>query len=312
MSRDRTLEDTFFLAFTTRAFATGIPTTLSGTPVVSAYEDAGLTEITAGITLGVDHDSRTGLNMLTIVATAANGYESGKDYNLVITTGTVGGVSVVSEVIGQFSLSLSAAAVDLANGTDGLGAIKTDTAAILIDTAEIGAAGAGLTNINLPNQTMDITGNITGNLSGSVGSVTGAVGSVTGNVGGNVIGSVASVTGTVGSVIAGVTVTTNNDKTGYSISGSITTLDGLNNISTAQVNTEVLDVLTVDTFAELSAVPAATSTIVDKLNWLFAVGRNKITQTATTQLVRNDADAGTIGTSTVSDDGTTFIREEYT
>jgi hypothetical protein len=46
--------------------------------------------------------------------------------------------------------------------------------------ARIGAAGAGLTAIDLPNQTMDITGNITGNLSGSVGSVTGAVGSVTG------------------------------------------------------------------------------------------------------------------------------------
>lgn len=63
---------------------------------------------------------------------------------------------------------------------------------ILVDTAEIGAAGAGLTNINLPNQTMDIIGNITGNLSGSVGSVTGAVGSVTGNVGGNVTGSIGS------------------------------------------------------------------------------------------------------------------------
>jgi hypothetical protein len=68
---------------------------------------------------------------------------------------------------------------------------------ILLDTAEIGAAGAGLTNINLPDQTMNITGNITGNLSGSVGSVTGAVGSVTGNVGGNVAGSVGSVTAEV-------------------------------------------------------------------------------------------------------------------
>jgi hypothetical protein len=46
---------------------------------------------------------------------------------------------------------------------------------ILVDTAEIGAAGAGLTNINLPNQTMDIVGNITGNLSGSVGTVTAGV-----------------------------------------------------------------------------------------------------------------------------------------
>lgn len=45
-------------------------------------------------------------------------------------------------------------------------------------TDDIGVAGAGLTNIDLPNQTMDITGSITGNLSGSVGSVTGAVGSV--------------------------------------------------------------------------------------------------------------------------------------
>lgn len=137
MSRDRTVGDTFYIAFTTRAFATGIPTTLSGTPVVSAYEDASLTQITAGITLGVDHDSVTGLNMLTIVATGGNGFETSKDYQLVITTGTVGGVSVVGEVVGQFSLGLSAAAVDLANGIDGLGAIKTDTAAILIDTADM-------------------------------------------------------------------------------------------------------------------------------------------------------------------------------
>jgi hypothetical protein len=67
-----------------------------------------------------------------------------------------------------------------------LDTIKAQTAAIETDTAEIGAAGAGLTNINLPNQTMDIVGNITGNLSGSVGSVTG-------NVGGNVTGSVGSI-----------------------------------------------------------------------------------------------------------------------
>ncbi len=131
---DRTVGDTFFVAFTTRIFATGVPGTLAGTPVVSAYEDAGLVQITAGITLGVDHDGVTGLNMLTIVATGANGFESGKDYNLVITTGTVSGVSVVGEVVGSFSLGLSAAAVDLANATDGLGAIKGDTAAVLVDT----------------------------------------------------------------------------------------------------------------------------------------------------------------------------------
>lgn len=88
---------------------------------------------------------------------------------------------------------------------------RADVAAILVDTAEIGAAGAGLTAIDLPNQTMNITGNITGNLTGSVGSVTGAagsvtgaVGSVTGNVGGNVTGTVGSVVGAVGSVTGNV------------------------------------------------------------------------------------------------------------
>lgn len=131
---DYTVGDTCYFMFTTRRFSTGAPFTLAGTPVISAYEDAGTTQITAGITLGVDHDSVTGMNLITVVASGANGFESGKDYHLVITTGTVDSVSVVGEVVGRFTLQRSAAAVDLANGTDGLGAIKTDTAAILVDT----------------------------------------------------------------------------------------------------------------------------------------------------------------------------------
>lgn len=87
------------------------------------------------------------------------------------------------------------------------GEVATETAAILVDTAEIGAAGAGLTNINLPDQTMNITGNITGNLSGSVGSVTGAVGSVAGNVDGNVTGTVAGVTPATAAQVAAVLTT---------------------------------------------------------------------------------------------------------
>lgn len=73
-------------------------------------------------------------------------------------------------------------------------------------TDDIGAAGAGLTAINLPNQTMDIigtiTGNITGNLSGSVGSVTGAVGSVTGAVGSVATGGIAAASFAAGAIDA--------------------------------------------------------------------------------------------------------------
>ena len=146
---DRTVGETFFIAFTTRAFATGIPTVLAGSPVVSAYEDAGLTQITAGITLGVDHDSVVGLNMLTIVATGANGYEAGKDYQMVITVGTVDSVSVVGEVVGSFSLGLSAAFTRL--GAPAGASVSADVLVIdnFVDGLEstIGAAGAGLTDL---------------------------------------------------------------------------------------------------------------------------------------------------------------------
>jgi hypothetical protein len=123
--RDITLEDTIYLNFTTRAFSTGVPTTLAGTPVLSVLESNNATPITAGVSVSVDRASVTGLNQATVVATAANGYEVGKSYSLYISTGTVGGVSVVGEVVGQFTIQTSAAAVDLANATDGLGALKT-------------------------------------------------------------------------------------------------------------------------------------------------------------------------------------------
>jgi hypothetical protein len=155
-------------------------------------------------------------------------------------------------------------------------------------TTTVGVAGAGLTEaggtgdhltaINLPDQTMNITGDITGSLSGSVGSVTGAVGSVTGNVGGNVTGSV----------------------------GSLATQ------AKADVNAEVVDALSTDTYAEPAAVPAATATLAAKVGWLAALARNKVTQTATTQTLRNDADSADVATSTVSDDGTTYTRGEFT
>lgn len=106
--RDITLEDTFPHEFTTRAFATGIPTTLGGTPVLSVLEGGNATPITAGVSLSVDRASVTGLNEATIVATAANGYEAGKSYAIYISTGTVGGVSVVGEIVGLFTVGAAA------------------------------------------------------------------------------------------------------------------------------------------------------------------------------------------------------------
>lgn len=127
--RDITLGDTFRHQFTTRQFSDGVPTVLANTPVLSVLEENNATPITSGVSVSVDRASVAGLNEATIVATSGNGYENLKSYAIYISTGTVGGVTVIGEVVGQFTIGLSAAAIDLANGTDGLGALKA-----LIDT----------------------------------------------------------------------------------------------------------------------------------------------------------------------------------
>lgn len=115
------------------------------------------------------------------------------------------------------------------------------------------------------------------------------------------------------------------DGTGYAGTGNViptvTTVTGLtasnldatisSRATPAQVNTEVLDVLNVDTFAEPSAAPAATTTLVAKIAWLFVLARNKLLQSSTSQRLRNDADSANIATAAVADDGTDASRAEW-
>ena len=147
---DYKLNDSVYLMFTTRAFATGIPGTLSAS-TVAVYEDVTATPILTAVAVTEDLNSKVGLNACTIAATSGNGFNAGGHYHVVIEAGTVDSVSVVGEIVGSFTIAASAAAQDLANGTDGLGAIKAQTANIEADTqdlqTQVGTAGAGLTGI---------------------------------------------------------------------------------------------------------------------------------------------------------------------
>lgn len=79
----------------------------------------------------------------------------------------------------------------------------------------------------------------------------------------------------------------------------------------AQVNTEVVDALNVDTYAEPGlGAPPATATIVQRLQYLYKAWRNRTTQTATTYTLFADDATTANQTATVSDDGTTFDRTE--
>ena len=294
--RDITLEETIYMDFTTRAFASGVPTTLAGTPVLSVLEENNVTPITAGVSVSVDRASVTGLNMATIVATAANGYEDGKGYSVYISTGTVGGVSVIGEIVAQFTIGASAAFARL--GAPAGASVSADIADVptvaefnartLVAASYFDPAAdtvVNVTNVAVTTTNSDMRGTNNALLAASinltagavddvttVGSVTGAVGSVTGNVGGNVTGSVGSLVG-----------------------------------QTPQTGDSYL--LLTGAQAEPTGVPAANETIADKIAYLFAGFRNKLTVTSTKKQYFDDAGVA-MWEKDLSDSGTTYEESE--
>jgi len=127
-------------------------------------------------------------------------------------------------------------------------------------------------------------------------------------------GLVAAIWASVTRTITGGTITTNSDKTGYSLSGAgvAAVQSGLSTVTSAQVLTQVQTALSVDTYAEPVGAPAATSSLKDKIGWLFKLARNKRATTAAADSVYNDAGNVVDSSSALSDDGVTFSRGKYT
>jgi len=144
-----------------------------------------------------------------------------------------------------------------------------------------------------------------------------------------------------------VTVGTNNDKTGYSISGTKTTLDvlkdfdpttqevdigkvkgtpvtGVNDFKAdvtnldatvssratpADVASELDTRVSTDTLNELGTAPPKNPSIEQAIMWLYMMTRNVLKSTSTQMKVHNDA--GTVvATQNLSDDGTTFTKNK--
>jgi len=126
--RDITLGKTFTFRFSTRAFATGIPTALAGSPVLSYMEDGTDTPITTGMTFAAS--SVAGFNKGTVVATGANGFEIGKVYDVYLSAGTVDSVSVVGEKVYEFTVGVDKAKLYAGYmGSKGYGICVNDAAA---------------------------------------------------------------------------------------------------------------------------------------------------------------------------------------
>lgn len=85
----------------------------------------------------------------------------------------------------------------------------------------------------------------------------------------------------------------------------------LNDLNAAQVNAEMVDVMNGDVYAEPpQGAPLATATLAAKIGYLYKAFRNRLTQTATTLRIYNDAGVVVDQRATVGDDGVTYTRGE--
>ena len=90
----------------------------------------------------------------------------------------------------------------------------------------------------------------------------------------------------------------------------VATTDDINTAGAAVINAQVIDVIRVDTVAELTGVPAASPALHTMVQWNYEAARNLRETRSTFDRITNDAWVA-IATATVADDGTTFTRGEY-
>ena len=333
--RDRALGSTIRMQFnSTNPDGGGAPVAPSSAFVVAdirIYKDGSATEkaTTNGLTVTSPFDSITGLHLVEIDTSNSTGdvgfWASGSVYHVrLVTAKTVATYSVSGLLIGEFSIELQTADVRKFGGTAGTFAAGIPTAALdsgvtdQLDAMEAAIALLRGSESRVVERSLSDTNAIT-----FAWPVSGATITATRSIN----------NGTYGAVQGAIAfLRTESSKHYYTLAydaddrptaeGQVRYkfVDGtytryvvvrvVSQVTTSQVNAEVLDVLNVDTFAELSAPPAATSSIRAKLTWLFMWARNKSTETAIERKLYADDTTTVVSTEGVSDDGTTFTKDE--
>lgn len=93
---------------------------------------------------------------------------------------------------------------------------------------------------------------------------------------------------------------------------SLTDLGGMSTGMQTEINNQVVDVIRTDTTSEMSqGAPPATPTFEEMLAYPYFQMRNKQETTASEDAIYDNAGTTKLFKSTISDDGTTFTKQEY-
>lgn len=274
-------------------------------PTYRVYEDVTDAPLLTGSMAKLDDSNTIGFYAKQITLSAANGFENGKTYCVKI-NGVVSTISAnllhtwqMEAAVNANSLSVAAIASmfnALTSGMTTAGSIGKKLAdwVILTSTTTADAIwNATATSYN----TAGTMGNKLNSAASSGDPWTTAIpGAYAVGSAGHRLGNVPDITAgsNGGMFIAGTNATTTVNITG-NLSGSVANVTDLS--STPQV--------------ELAAVPASTATIKDMIKWIFLLSRNKTTQTSSQQQALANDGATPVGTSAVSDNGTTAVRGQF-
>lgn len=239
---------------------------------VSVYKNGDTTQTTTGVTDTEDFDSLTGIHLVAIDLSADAFYAAGAEYAVILSAATIDG-QTVNAVLAHFSIE-----------NRSLEAVKDDGTATFSRTTDSLQAirdrgDAAWASEDGPDES-DIWTYATRTITG--GTVT--------DVDTDAITATSFEAGAIDSTAVDTTTNT-----------------AIANAAATAVWDEVLTAEPAGVFNWSST----RNTFGDLMKWLGALSRHKITQTATTQTLRNDADSGSIATSTVADDDTTATRGEW-
>lgn len=275
---------------TTKVNSTGVATDADSTPTFDVFEDTTATPILAAQN-AVKPTGKTGVYYASFTCSAANGFDVGKCYNVVLS-------ATVSTIVQKQAI-----------------------ASFRLVPAE---ANAGYPKVNAwyVRDTLQTGRDLGASVLLSPGTGTGQVDLTSGVVKANWVQVLATALteGATGRLAAGFkqffnVATPVSTMEAITIVGTVTNLTNapttgnLTAAMKASVNAEVLDVMSVDNHGEPTGVPGATVSWGEKLDRIYMVVRNKLTVTSGVKTFYDDS-----GTAewkkNLSDDGTTYTEGE--
>ncbi len=133
--------------FTGTTAINGVPTDMAGSPAISVYKNS-ITQSTSGVTFTVPFDTTTGLFQVIVdTSSSSSFYATDNIFSIVITTGTLGGVSMVGYTLGTFQLTTSQTTVSATLNAVARGTVTTGASTTSVPTSAFAIAGAAASGV---------------------------------------------------------------------------------------------------------------------------------------------------------------------